>query len=73
MNADAQIKPHEANQMVFDALDLLVQKGVRYEVRRVIEISNVAKDLKNVDVFFELIYRNIGESSEKEPRQEKVI
>jgi pilus assembly protein CpaF len=50
----------------------LVQIGIRHEVRRVTAISNVAKDLKNGDVFFEPIYRYIEESSAEEPRWEKV-
>jgi pilus assembly protein CpaF len=43
--------------MICDAVDLLVQIGIRHEVRRVIAISNVSKDLKNGDVYFEPIYR----------------
>jgi len=31
--------------MISDAVDLLVQIGIRHEIRRVIAISNVAKDL----------------------------
>ncbi len=45
MGADAGVKPHEANQMIADAVDLLVQIGIRHEVRRVIAVSNVSKDL----------------------------
>jgi pilus assembly protein CpaF len=72
MGADAGVKPHEANQMISDAIDLLVQIGIRHEVRRVIAISNVAKDLKNGDVFFEPIYRYLEESSAEETRWEKL-
>jgi pilus assembly protein CpaF len=72
MGADAGVKPHEANQMISDAVDLLVQIGIRHEVRRVIAISNVAKDLKNGDVFFEPIYRYLEESLITEPRWDKV-
>lgn len=67
MGADAGVKPHEANQMISDAVDLLVQIGIRHEVRRVVAISNVSKDLKNGDVFFEPIYRYLEESSATEP------
>ena len=67
MGADAGVRPHEANQMISDAVDLLVQIGIRHEVRRVIAISNVAKDLRNGDVYFEPIYRYIEESQAKEP------
>ncbi len=72
MGADAGVKPHEANQMISDAVDLLVQIGIRHEVRRVVAISNVAKDLKNGDVFFEPIYRYLEESLVTEPRWDKV-
>jgi pilus assembly protein CpaF len=72
MGADAGVKPHEANQMICDAVDMLVQIGIRYEVRRVIAISNVSKDLKNGDVFFEPIYRYIEESSAEEFCWEKM-
>jgi pilus assembly protein CpaF len=72
MGADAGVKPHEANQMISDAVDLLVQIGIRHEVRRVVAISNVSKDLKNGDVFFEPIYRYLEESSATEPCWEKL-
>jgi pilus assembly protein CpaF len=67
MGADAGVKPHEANQMISDAVNLLVQIGIRHEVRRVVAISNVSKDLKNGDVFFEPIFRYKEESSPAEP------
>ena len=73
MGADAGVKPHEANQMISDAVDLLVQIGIRHEVRRVVAISNVSKDLKNGDVFFEPIYRYLEESLATEPIWEKAI
>lgn len=72
MGADAGVRPHEANQMISDAVDLLVQIGIRHEVRRVIAISNVSKDLKNGDVSFEPIYRYKEESSPEEPFWEKL-
>jgi len=70
MGADAGVRLHEANQMICDAIDLLVQIGIRHEVRRVTAISNVAKDLKNGDVYFEPIYRYMEESSAAESRWE---
>ena len=72
MGADAGVKPHEANQMISDAVDLLVQIGIRHEVRRVVAISNVSKDLKNGDVFFEPIFRYLEESLAAEPKWEKL-
>ena len=71
MGADAGVRPHEANQMICDAVDLLVQINIRHEVRRVTAISNVSKGLKNGDVFFEPIYRYMEESSAAESRWEK--
>jgi pilus assembly protein CpaF len=73
MGADAGVRPHEANQMICDAVDLLVQIGIRHEVRRVVAISNVAKDLKNGDVFFEPIYRYIEKSPAIVPGWERLI
>ena len=56
IGADAGVRPSEANQMISDALDLFVQIGIRDEVRRVVAISRIAKDLKNGDVFFEKVF-----------------
>ena len=67
MGADAGVRIHEANQMIADAVDLLVQIGIRHEVRRVISIANIAKDLKNGDVYYEPICRYKEESLEAEP------
>ena len=72
MGADAGVKPHEANQMICDAVDVLVQIGIRHEVRRVIAISNVSKDLKNGDVFFEPRYMYLEDSPKIEPRWKKI-
>jgi pilus assembly protein CpaF len=65
------VRPHEANQMISDAMDLLVQFRIQHKVRRVIAISKVSKDLKNGDVFFEPIFRYKEESSAVEPIWEK--
>ena len=72
MGADAGVKPHEANQMISDAADLLAQIGIRDEVRRVTAISNIAKDLKNGDVYFEPIFRYFEESPATEPSWERL-
>lgn len=55
IGADTGVKPHEANQMICDAIDVLVQIGIRDEVRRVVAISRVGKELKNGDVWFEQV------------------
>ena len=72
MGADAGVKPHEANQMISGAIDLLVQISIRHEVRRVTAISNIAKELKYGDVFFDPIYWYVEKSSATEPRWEKL-
>ncbi len=68
MTISAIITDADSSQPV----DLLVQIGIHHEVRRVIAISNVSKDLKNGDVFFEPIYRYLEESSKIEPQWEKI-
>ena len=70
MGADAGVRAHEANQMIADAVDLLVQIGIRHETRRVVAIANLSKELKNGDVCFDPIYRYDETSSLKEPRWE---
>lgn len=42
--------------MICDSVDLLAQISIHHEVRWVIAISNVSKDLKNGDVYSEPIY-----------------
>jgi pilus assembly protein CpaF len=43
--------------MICDAVDLIVQLGIRNEIRRVTDISMVAKELKCEDVIFEQVFR----------------
>ena len=70
MGADAGVRLHEANQMIADAVDLLVQIGIRHETRRVVAIANVAKELVNGDVGFDPIYRYDETSPMGQPRWE---
>lgn len=72
MGADAGVRAHEANQMIADAVDLLVQIGIRHETRRVVAIANVSKELKNGDVWFDPIYRFDETSHAGEPRWEQI-
>lgn len=67
MGADAGVRAHEANQMICDAIDLLVQLGIRQEVRRVTAIARVAKELKNGDVSFKPVFRYSESSSSESP------
>jgi pilus assembly protein CpaF len=72
MGADAAVRSHEAKEMIADAVDLLVQIGIRHETRRVVAIANVEKDLKNGDVWFEPIFRYDEGSPAEDPRWEQV-
>ena len=59
-------------QLIAEAVDLLVQIGIRDEVRRVTVIANLAKELENGDIRFEPIYRLTINRSGSQPRWEKV-
>ncbi len=72
MGADAGVRAHEANQMIADAVDLLVQIGIRHEVRRVVQIANVSKELKGGDVWFEPVYRYNEQSPVGSPVWERL-
>ena len=72
MGADAGVRAHEANQMIADAIDLLVQIGIRHEVRRVVAITNVSKELRNGDVWFEPIYRYVETAPANVPQWEQL-
>ena len=71
MGADSGVRSGEANQMICDAVDVLVQIGIRHEVRRVIDISNVVKDLKNGEVVFESVFRYLKDLQTTGPHWEK--
>jgi pilus assembly protein CpaF len=72
MGADTGVRAHEANQMIADAIDLLVQIGIRHEVRRVVEIASISKELKGGDVYFETLYRYNETSLNGAPQWEKL-
>lgn len=67
MGADAGVRGHEANQMIVDAIDLLVQIGIRHETRRVIAVSRLMKDLRNGEIYFESLYHFNDGSAHDEP------
>ena len=67
MGADAGVRGHEANQMIVDAIDLLVQIGIRHETRRVIAVSRLMKDLRNGEIYFESLYHFNDGSAYDEP------
>jgi len=72
MGADAGVRAHEANQMIADAVDLLVQIGIRHEMRRVVQIANISKELRSGDVSFEPVYRYKEQSPISLPSWEKL-
>ncbi len=72
MGADTGVRTHEANQMIADAVDLLVQISIRHEVRRVVQIANVSKELKGGDVWFDPVYRYNEQSPVDRPEWDKV-
>jgi pilus assembly protein CpaF len=72
LGADAGVSPSDALQLIAEAIDLLVQIGIRDEVRRVTVIANVAKELKNGDIRFEPIYRLDEQSPDSQPSWVKV-
>ena len=72
MGADAGVRAHEANQMIADAVDLLVQIGIRHEIRRVVQVANISKELKSGDVWFETIFRYNEQSPVENPVWEKL-
>jgi len=72
LGADAGVSPSDALQLIAEAIDLLVQIGIRDEVRRVTVIANFAKELKNGDIRFEPIYRLDDPLPESQPRWTKV-
>lgn len=72
LGADAGVGPSDAVQLIAEAVDVLVQIGIRDEVRRVTVIANLTKELSNGDIRFEAIYRFDERSLGSQPRWEKV-
>jgi pilus assembly protein CpaF len=68
MGADAGVKKADAAQMVADAIDLLVQIGIRHEKRHVTSIARVSRELKGGDVWFEPLWQYDEASPAGEPR-----
>jgi pilus assembly protein CpaF len=67
MGADEGVRPHEAAQVMADSLDLLVQIGLRQEVRRVTEIVQVSRVAQGQKVDFRLLWRYDDASSADAP------
>ena len=71
MGADAGVRKADANQMVADALDLLVQLGIRREQRRVTAIAKIRHELKSGEVWFDPLYQYNENSTADDPLWEK--
>ncbi len=56
MGADENVRPHEAAQVMADSIDLLVQLGLRHEVRRVTEIVQVNRITQGLKVRYDKIW-----------------
>jgi pilus assembly protein CpaF len=72
LGADTGMRPADALRLISEAVDVLVQIGIRHEVRRVTAIANVGKELKNSDIAFEPVYRYDELSPDGQPRWEKM-
>jgi len=72
MGADSGVRPLEANQMIADGIDVLVQIGIRHEVRRVLAVSNITRDLAGGEVLFKPIFQYVETSSDEQPVWEHV-
>jgi pilus assembly protein CpaF len=68
MGADEGIRPHEAAQVIADSIDLLVQIGVRHEVRRVTEITRVSRKTNGQSVRFGILWQYDVQSTPTETR-----
>ena len=67
MGADENVRPHEAAQVMADSLDLLVQIGLRKEVRRVTEIVQIGRIAHGQMVRFRKLWQYDDRSSVDHP------
>ena len=67
MGADENIRPQEAAQVIADSIDLLVQIGIRNEVRRITEIVELSKVIHGQRVRFRPLWKYDDSSSHDEP------
>jgi len=72
LGADEHVSAADALRLIVEAVDLLVQIGIRHEARRVTMIANLAKDLQAGDVAFEPIFRFVEQSPATRPQWEQV-
>ncbi|MFZ6029557.1 MAG: ATPase, T2SS/T4P/T4SS family [Chloroflexota bacterium] len=69
--SDTGSRAEDVKGTIAGAIDLLVQIGIRDEVRRVTAIANVAKRLRNGEVGFDPIYRFDFNAPSHAPRWER--
>jgi pilus assembly protein CpaF len=62
MGTDAGVRKADANQMIADAIDMIVQIGIRHEKRVVTDIAMVRKQLKGGEVWFDPIWQYVEAS-----------
>ena len=67
MGADENVRPHEAAQVMADSLDLLVQLGVRHEVRRVTEIVQISRVAQGQKVRYQTVWQLDPNASKDKP------
>ena len=72
MGMHSQARPAEIQRTFASAIDLQVQIGIRHDQRRVLSISNVARELKDNKVFFETIWKYDESSPANAPAWKKV-
>jgi len=72
MGADAGVRKADANQMVADSVDMLVQIGIRHEKRCVTTIAKIARELRGGDVWFDPLWQYDETSQPGAPRWEKL-
>ncbi len=72
LGADTGMSPGDALRLIGEAVDVLVQIGIRHEVRRVTAVANVSRQLSEGDIAFEPIYVYAESSAAEQPRWEKL-
>jgi len=71
LGADAGVESGNVLQLIAEAVDLMVQVGIRGEVRRVTAIANIRKELQQGEIAFDPIFR-YAEDAPGKPAWKKV-
>ena len=67
MGADAGVQPADAARVMADSLDLLVQLGIRGEVRRVTTLVQLKGQIKDQEVQYQTLWRYDRRSTPERP------